>query len=236
MSRPPRIDVPGLPQHLVARGHNKTDCFRAQIDCTVYLKYLREGLEETACKLHAYVLMTNHVHLLATGRQEGAVSRLMQQVGRRYCRYVNRVYRRSGALYESRFKSSLVESEAYFLACMRYIELNPVRAGLVAHPCRYPWSSYSENVTGDPKGLIQPHPEFLRLGRDACTRGHAYRALLEQPLERRYVDAIRRASTRNAVLGGSQFLAAVEDELGRPVDTLPRGRPRALPEKVILKK
>lgn len=225
MPRPPRIDVPGLPQHLYTRGHNKSDCFRRELDRAVYLKYLKEESAESGCVIHAYVLMTNHVHLLVTGHEQGAISRLMQHLGRRHCRFVNRAYRRSGALYEGRFKSSLVESEAYFLECMRYIELNPVRAGMVDHPSQYRWSSYGENVRGDPGGLIVPHPEYLRLGRDRATRGAAYRALVEQPLDARRVGEIRRASAKNGVLGDSRFQSALELDLGRCVAIAPPGRP-----------
>ena len=224
MPRPPRIDVPGLPQHLYARGHNRTDCFRSELDRTVFLRYLKEELEARAC-VHAYVQMTNHVHFLVTGHEEGALSRLMQHLGRRYCRYVNRAYDRSGALYEGRFKSSLVESETYFLECMRYIELNPVRAGLVDHPSKYRWSSYAENARGEPRGLITPHQEYLRLGRDGASRAAAYRALVEQPLDLRRVAEIRRTSSKNGVLGSRRFQTALELELRRCVAIAAPGRP-----------
>ena len=226
MPRPSRLDVPGLPQHLVARGHNRTNCFHREFDRTVYLKYLRETLARTQCDLHAYVLMTNHVHLLVTGRHEGALSRLMQQVGRRYCRYVNRTYTRSGAIYERRFQSSLVESEAYFVACMRYIEMNPVRAGMVDHPSRYPWSSYAENANGDPKGFLVPHRTYLDLGSAPATRGAAYRAFVGNRLEAAELDRIRYAIRRNDVLGGASFISALESELGRKVVARAIGRPR----------
>ena len=233
MARLPRIDIPGLPQHVTARGHNKSDCFHAEFDRRVYLKYLREGLGDTGCELHAYVLMTNHVHLLVTPRREGGLSRLMQQIGRRYCRFVNRVYSRTGPLYESRFRSSLVDAEAYFLECMRYIELNPVRARMVGHPSLYPWSSYAENVSGQPRGLLSPHPEYVRLGTEPVARAAAYRALLEQPLGPDALEQIRRAVLKNDVLGKKTFVTALESELGRPVMTAPRGRPGGGFRKVI---
>jgi putative transposase len=235
VARPPRIDIPGLPQHVTARGHNKSDCFRADFDRVVYLKYLREGLHYAQCDLHAYVLMTNHVHLLVTPRIERGVSSLMQQLGRRYCRFVNRIYARTGSLCEGRFRSNPVEAEAYFFECMRYIELNPVRAGMARHPSQYPWSSYAENVGGDPRGLLVPHPEYLRLGREPSVRSAAYRALLEEPLGAAALERIRRASSRNDVLGSKPFVAALESKLGRPVTTSDRGRPRksAPEEKVI---
>ena len=231
MPRPPRIDVAGLPQHLVARGHNRSDCFRREFDRVLYLKYLREEGVQSGCDIHAYVLMTNHVHLLVTGREEGSISRLMQHVGRRYCRYVNRAYERSGALYESRFRSSLIESEAYFLACMRYIELNPVRAAIVEHPRFYPWSSYRENATGQPAGFLVPHPEYLRLGQSAAARSAAYMALVQQPLESSRLESIRRASAKNGILATSSFHEVLGRELGRSVAIVPPGRPLFSPEK-----
>lgn len=226
MPRPPRLDVPGLPQHLVARGHDRKDCFRRELDRAVYLKYLREALDKSECQVHAYVLMTNHVHLLATGSKPRSISRLMQSVGRRYCRYVNRAYQRSGALFEGRFKSSLVDSEAYLLACMRYIELNPVRAGMVDHPSRYWWSSFRENASGDPGGLVVPHSEYLRLGPDRGKRRAAYAALLDQPLDSSQLREIRHASAKNGVLGDESFHDALKVELDREVGIVAPGRPR----------
>ena len=231
MPRPPRLDVPGLPQHLIARGHDRKQCFRRDLDRAVYLRYLREALDKSECEVHAYVLMTNHVHLLATGRKPRSISRLMQFVSRRYCRYVNRVYRRTGALFEGRFKSSLVDSEAYLLACMRYIELNPVRAGMADHPARYTWSSFRENASGDPAGLVAPHSEYLRLGADRIARRTAYVALLMQPLDANQLDEIRRAAARNGVLGDQAFHDALELELDRKVAIVGPGRPRKPPKK-----
>ena len=230
MPRPPRLDVPGLPQHLVARGHDRKECFRREFDRAVYLRYLREALDKSECEVHAYVLMTNHVHLLATGRKPRSISRLMQFVGRRYCRYVNRVYGRTGALFEGRFKSSLVDSEAYLLACMRYIELNPVRAGMVDHPAGYSWSSFRENASGDPSGLVAPHLEYLRLGGDRGARRAAYTALLNQPLDPNQLREIRHASAKNGVLGDQSFQEALELELDREVAIVAPGRPRKKPK------
>src|SRR2546422_6579877 len=157
----PRIDVPGFPQHLIARGNNRGPCFFNDRDRRVFLKYLGEACVIHECDVHALVLMTNHVHLLATGKRPGSISRTMQSVERRYSRYVNSAYGRTGTLYDGRFKSSIVETGAYFLACMRYIELNPVRAGMVAMPADFAWSSFRQNSSGLPKGLITAHAEYL---------------------------------------------------------------------------
>ena len=231
MPRPPRIDVPGVPQHLVTRGHDRRDCFFRELDRVVYLKYLEEALEQSACDMHAYVLMSNHVHLLVTGRFERSISRLMQFTGRRYCRYVNRAYERTGTLYEGRFKSSLIESEAYLLECMRYIDLNPVRAGIVDRPDRYPWSSYRQNAGGDPRGFLKPHYEYLRLGSDRYTRAAAYSQLVAQPLADEQLERIRNASAKNGVLASDEFKNALQIRLAREVSIVGPGRPRKSAEK-----
>ena len=217
----------------MTRGHNRHDCFFRELDRVVYLKYLAEALEDSECDLHAYVLMSNHVHLLVTGRLERSISRLMQFAGRRYCRYVNRAYGRTGTLFEGRFKSSLIESEAYLLECMRYIDLNPVRAGMVDGPERYPWSSYRQNAAGDPGGLLVPHYEYLRLGGDSRTRGAAYAQLVSQPLAHEQLERIRQASAKNGVLARDIFTEALQIRLDRDVAIVGPGRPRKLAEKVI---
>lgn len=225
MARLPRIDVPGLPQHLVARGNNRAPCFFHDADRHVFLKYLREAASADHCDVHAFVLMSNHVHLLVTGREAGAISRMMQAVGRRYARYVNRAYARTGTLFEGRFRSSLVQTERYFLACMRYIELNPVRGGMVVHPSEYPWSSYRENASGEPSGWIKPHPEYVRLGSEASQRASAYRRLFEEELDAEELAAIRRHVQKDRALGNSGFQQWLEISLDRPVGIVRPGRP-----------
>ena len=226
MPRPARFDLPGVPQHLVTRGHDRKPCFRRDLDRAVYLKYLRDASSKSESEIHAFVLMTNHVHLLATGRQRGSLSKLMQQVGRRYCRYVNRLYGRTGTLFEGRFHSSLVDTADYFMNCMAYIELNPVRAGMVSAPLEYPWSSHRDNASGEPKGILTPHERYLRLGKDRPGRAAAYQRLVLEPIAPERLESIREAIARNAVLGGPSFETYVEDVLQRPVALKPHGRPR----------
>ncbi len=149
MARLPRLNLPNVPQHIVQRGNNRQPIFFHEDDYCTYLEYLREALGKNNCRLYAFVQMTNHIHLLAMAESSDSISRLMQSVGRRYVRYVNRTYQRTGTLFEGRFKSSLVESERYLLTCMRYIELNPVRAGMVVDPGDYRWSSYRHRVDGN---------------------------------------------------------------------------------------
>jgi putative transposase len=226
MGRLYRIDIPGVPQHLVTRGHDRDPCFHRDLDRAVYLKYLREEAAKSESDIHAFVLMSNHVHLLATGNRKGSLSKLMQHTGRRYCRYVNRAYGRTGTLFESRFHNSLVDSADYFMNCMVYIELNPVRAGMVSTPWEHVWSSHRDNASGEPGGMLTPHKLYLSLGPDTSSRAEAYRRLVLQPLGDECLNSIRQAIAKSAVLGGEIFQKAVEETLQQPVILKPRGRPR----------
>jgi putative transposase len=210
----------------MVRGNNRSTLFQCDRDRLVFLRYLEEALEATDSAVHAYVLMTNHVHLLATGRRERALSRMIQAIGRRYARFINRAYQRTGTLFEGRFLSSLVDSDVYFLTCMRYIELNPVRAFMVSHAGAYRWSSYHQNVTGNPRWMLTPHGEYLRLGDEAGGRGAAYQALVEQGVDVETLDLIRRAAAKGGVVGDQQYERRIGQMLGRSVAIVPPGRPR----------
>lgn len=226
MARSPRIDVPGLPQHIILRGNNRTICFFTELDRRVFLKYLREALEETGCVIHAYVLMTNHVHLLTTANEVGAISRMMQSVGRRYARYINTSQGRTGTLFEGRFRSCVVDTDRYFLTVMCYIELNPIRAGMVAHPGEYRWSSFRENAGGSPSGLLTPHSVFEGLGSDRHTRRRAYLSLFDLGVDDKTLREIRLHTNKNRVLGSDAFQASLAARLGRPVCITQPGRPK----------
>jgi putative transposase len=171
--------------------------------------------------------MTNHVHLLVTSTQPGAISRVMQSVGRRYVRGVNARYGRTGTLWEGRFKSCLVDSDAYLLRCLRYIELNPVRAQMVADAADYPWSSVHHHLSRRKDPLITPHPGYLALGSDASSRAVAYRALLDEPFDTAMLDELRRHVAQERAWGSPAFQQMVEAMIGRPVALRGRGRPRA---------
>lgn len=175
MPRQPRIDVPGFPQHLVQRGVDRQPCFFSDEDRRRYLTDLREIAATLDCSIHAYVLMTNHVHLLATPREFGDLGRMMQALGRRYVRYVNDRHRRTGTLWQGRFKACVVDSDRYLLACQRYIELNPVRAAMVVDPGDYPWSSYRHHAIGVHDALLRPHAIYEALGSGPAARREAYR-------------------------------------------------------------
>ena len=164
MPRRPRIHLDGVPLHIVQRGHNREPCFFAEDDYSGYLHWLGVALAESGCALHAYVLMTNHVHLLVTPTKAEAVPKFIISLGRRYVQYINRSYRRTGTLWDSRYKSSLVQAETYLLACQRYIELNPVRVAMVEDPAHYRWTSYRANALGQPDARLSPHPIYRALG------------------------------------------------------------------------
>nr|MBV6628678.1 transposase [Oceanococcus sp. HetDA_MAG_MS8] len=167
MPRRARLVLTGYPLHIIQRGNNRSACFFADEDYTRYLDDLRELAEFFAVHIHAYVLMTNHVHLLAIPHTDRGASNMMRRLGQRYVQYINRIYGRSGSLWEGRFRSAIVDSEAYLLSCYRYIELNPVRAGMVPHPGDYPWWSNQANANGEPNTAPTPHHLYLDLGPSA---------------------------------------------------------------------
>ena len=201
MPRPSRVVLPGHTLHLIQRGNNRSSCFADDDDRAQYLQALRHASEDARCPVHAYVLMTNHVHLLITAGATRAPARMMQALGRRYVRYFNERHGRTGTLWEGRYRSSLIDSQRYFLDCSRYIEMNPVRAGVVNSPGAYRWSSFGSNAHGQPDVLVRRHAEYLALGRVESVRREAYRALFETPLDSLVVDAIRRATGKGLVLG-----------------------------------
>lgn len=179
MARMPRVVVPGYPLHVTQRGHNREPIFFTPRDRAAFLVDLSEAAAQHGCAVHAYVLMTNHVHLLLTPAEADGPSRLMQALGARYVGYVNRTYGRTGALWDGRFRSTVPDSDRHFLACSRYIELNPVRAGLVSDPADYPWSSFRANALGETDAVLSPHTLYLGLGAAATARQQAYRSLFE---------------------------------------------------------
>lgn len=232
MPRRPRICLPNVPQHLIQRGNNRQTCFVADEDYRFYLDWLAEYAGKTGCRIHAYVLMTNHVHLLVSAERATATGEMMKALGQRYVQYFNRTYRRSGTLWEGRFRSCPTQAEDYLLACQRYIELNPVRAGMVAHPAEYRWSSYRSNAQGEVDPLIQPHEIYAALGLDAASRQAAYRELFRHELEPELVDEIRRATNGNFALGSTMFAEQIGAALGRRVTPGKSGRPRKVVEPV----
>lgn len=225
MPRRARLNLPGIPWHIVQRGNNRSACFFAERDYRFYLESLRESADKFNCAVHAYVLMTNHVHLLLSPGETNSASQMMKALGQRYVQYVNRTHQRSGTLWEGRFRSCLTQSQEYLLTCYRYVELNPVRAGMVGHPRDHPWSSYRCNAEGQSNVLITPHEEYLRLGQTDEIRRDAYRGLFEAHVDPRRIDEIRGATNGNTALGGSGFKAQIERSLGRRAGPGVSGRP-----------
>jgi len=217
--------LPGYAYHLVQRGNNRQACFFEQQNYRVYLQYMRDGLDQYGDRLHAYCLMTNHVHLLLTPKDKDSISKLMKVVCSRYAQYINKKYSRTGTLWSGRHKSSAVDSDTYLLKCYRYIELNPVTAGMVNQPQDYLWSSYHHNALGNTNSLISPHACYRALGQSKCIRLPRYRALFKEALSAVDYDAIRRAAQRSMPLGSDKFLAQIETNLGRPLGYPKRGRP-----------
>ncbi|MDP3033399.1 MAG: transposase [Rhodocyclaceae bacterium] len=228
MPRRPRIHLAGLPLHIVQRGHNRDACFFGEDDYLAYRHWLGEALDSSGCRLHAYVLMTNHVHLLLTPPSSEAVSRLMISLGRRYVQYINKTYRRTGTLWDSRYKSSLVQADDYLLLCQRYIELNPVRAAMVDDPAHYRWSSYRANGLGQDDPLLTQHDVYLALGQEDAARLNNYRGLFRAELDVEAIGDIRMALDQGQPLGNSRFLASIEQSIGQRREVKPRGRPRKL--------
>jgi len=226
MPRRPRIHLPGVPVHLVQRGHNRDACFFSDDDYFAYQHWLGEALKDSGCALHAYVLMTNHVHLLLTPSEAESVPKLVISLGRRYVQYINKTYRCTGTLWDSRYKSSLVQAETYLLQCQRYIELNPVRAGMTDDPALYRWSSYRANALGQLDALITPHEVFCRIAGNDAERQAAYRALFRHELDEEAIADIRLALAQGQPLGGGRFLDTIERMTGQRRETKPRGRPR----------
>ncbi|WJG08680.1 transposase [Aliiglaciecola sp. LCG003] len=214
MPRQPRLNLVDVPQHVVQRGNNRQACFYSEQDYSVYLDKLYLYAKKYSVAVHAFVLMTNHVHLLLTPSTPKAVSKLMQGIGRFYVRYINKTYQRTGTLWEGRFKSTLIDSEQYFLLVSRYIEMNPVRARMVDHPASYPWSSFHSNGLDKDIKLLTQHPCYLALGQNQLERKKAYRALFLNHIAESNVDAIRNATNKGKVLGDSQFKRKVELETG----------------------
>ena len=231
MPRVRRYELTDLPQHVIQRGNNRQATFFEAGDYRLYLRWLAEAAVQEACDIHAYVLMTNHVHLLVTPRRPMAIGRMMQSVGRRYVRHVNDRYGRSGTLWEGRHRASLVASGQYLMTCHRYIELNPVRALLVRNPADYPWSSHRHNAWAEPDNVISQHGEYSALGPTWTERAAAYRDLFADEMDAAMLDQVRRNVQECRPFGPEQFKDEVERLLGRRVRPGKGGRPRRPSEK-----
>jgi len=225
MPRKPRFFLPGVPAHIVQRGHSREPVFFENSDYIAYLTWLMEAAERYDCEVHAYVLMTNHVHILATPNDKQGISRMMQYVGRRYVPYINHSYGTSGSIWEGRYKASLINDEQYMLSCMRYIELNPVRANMVNVPAQYRWSSYRYNALGKENELITPHQLYLNMGSAKGKRLEEYRSLFNAHVDEEDINVIRAAWQTGTPLGNDYFKKKIEKKLKSKVGQDRRGRP-----------
>ena len=225
MARLARVCPVGIPQHVIQRGNNRQVCFANEQDFAAYAAWLNDYSKKHKVDIHAWVLMTNHVHLLCTPRANNAVSLMMQSLGRQYVRYFNFSYKRTGTLWEGRFKSCLVQEENYLLQLYRYIELNPVRAGMVKHPSDYSWSSYPINALGKESNLCTAHPLYLALASESKERQAIYRELFKYQVEEQLLEDIRFATNKGMVLGNERFTAEIESLTGRRMTAKKMGRP-----------
>ncbi len=233
MPRKPRFNLPGVPQHVIQRGNNREPCFYAEEDYRRYLDELQDVAEKNDCRVHAYILMTNHVHFLVTPMVEHGISQMMQALGRRYVYYINKTYKRTGTLWEGRYKSSLIDSDQYLFTCMRYIELNPIRANMVEHPGEYKWSSYRANANGVHDSLIEAHPLYTALAGTAARRQEAYRELFRYHIDNELLHEIRESLNHELVLGRTYFKDRIEEITKRQVRLGQPGRPRIEEEQEV---
>ncbi len=226
MARLPRFVLVGHPQHIILRGNNRQPVFNAGEDYRYFLDKLKDSANKHQCDIHAYVLMTNHVHLLVTPHTEEGISKMIQMLGRYYVHYFNATYSRTGTLWEGRYKASLIDSETYALLCYRYIELNPVRANMVQHSSEYPWSSYRTNALGDYSDLVTPHSTYWALGHDEESRQENYRSLFDGHIDAKSLDEIRESTNKAWVLGSDYFKQKIATQVNRRTEKLGRGGDR----------
>ena len=225
MARLLRVHLAGVPEHIIQRGNNRQLCFGCDEDFAAYTHWLKQYADKFQVHIHAWVFMTNHVHLLCSANDSNGISLMMQSLGRQYVRYFNQRYQRSGTLWEGRFKSCLVQEERYVMAVYRYIEMNPVRAGMVASPADYSWSSYAINALGKTSALCKPHPCYLTLAKNDAERQQAYRGLFSQ-MDEALLGDIRNAVKSGMALGNERFKQEVAALTGRRQHPEKRGRPK----------
>ena len=226
MSRQPRLVVGGYPHHIVLRGNNRNAIFYSDEDRRFFIDCLKDAKEKTKSKIYAYCLMTNHVHLLIEPSAEDGLGNMMQSLGRKYVQHINHTYKRTGTLWEGRFRSSLVSKDEYLLACCRYIESNPVRAKMVKDPRDYPWSSFGFRAEGKPDILLDEDPVYLGLGKTEKQRQLNYKKCFLNVIPDKELDLMRTTTQKGGVIGGKEFIDKISKLLGRDVVLRQRGRPK----------
>ena len=233
MARLPRLTLPGYPHHIIQRGNNRQAIFSTAADRQMLLGLLGESARKSGVALHAYVLMDNHLHLLATPSTVDGLPQMMQAAGRRYVRYFNDGQGRSGTLWEGRYRATVIEAERYLLACMAYMDLNPVRAGLVTEARDYPWSSHGHYAGLRVDSLLTPHPLVWALGNTPFAREAAYAELVRAGITLEQQDLLTRAALSGWALGGADFLAELQKRTDRRVTKNQAGRPPAVPKEEV---
>ena len=225
MARQPRLILPNQPHLIIQPGNDNQLIFRDDEDHRRFLEWLRESAKFYRVAIHAYVLMPNHLHVLATPSDEDGLAAMMQKVGRLYVPWFNNKYGRSGTLFQGRFRTSLIDPDAYFLACIRYIELNPLRSQLAFDPLDYPWSSYAHHAGVRPDPLITDHAKYWELGNTPFQREAAFIELAQQGMSGQELDTINAAVLKGAPLGSHAFKVELEHKTRRQILPAKRGRP-----------
>lgn len=228
MARLPRLTVPGYPHHIIQRGNNRQPIFAEPADYEQLLAMLEEHARRFHVAVHAYVLMSNHFHLLATPEDAAGIPQMMQAIGRQYVRYFNRRQQRTGTLWEGRYRSTLIQAERYLLACMVYIDLNPVRAGMVSDPAEYPWSSHAHYIGRRADRLLTPHPLYWEMGNTPFAREAAYVELVRSGLSMAQQQALTDSAMRGWALGDKDYVAELQQRTARRITKGRAGRPRVL--------
>jgi putative transposase len=226
MARLPRLTVPGYPHHIIQRGNNRQAIFGGTDDYELLLALIDEHARKQQVAIHGYVLMSNHFHLLATPETLEGIPQLMQAVGRRYVRNYNLRHARTGTLWEGRYRSTLIQAERYLVACMVYMDLNPVRAGLVAEPAEYPWSSFQHYSGGKPDKLLTPHPLYWELGNTPFARDEAYAELVRAGIGEEQKRLLTDSALQGWALGEPDYVADLQRRTERRVARGQAGRPR----------
>lgn len=228
MARLPRYNIVNQPQHIIQRGSSGQQVFFDTQDYQYFHDCLDTAAYNYGLKIHAFVLMPDHVHVLATPGSSDSIARTIQSIGRNYVQYFNECNHSVGTIWEGRYRATVIDAKQYMLTCSRYIELNPVRAGLVKNPKEYPWSSYSYNTSSRPNEMISPHRQYLKLGNNDRERAQAYRALFRQNIDTDTIQTITDATLKGWALGDARFATKIEKLCGRRATQLAKGRPRKL--------
>ena len=229
MARPPRLTCAGQAHHLLQHGIDHQPIFRDDADRLQFLCWLQEAARHFQISIHAYVLMPDHLHLLATPVDQTGLGRMMQWLGRHYVPYFNRKYSRAGTLFQGRFKTSVLEAQPYLVNCMHYIESNPLRAGLVPSVGEFRWSSYAHHAGIKADAMVTDHSIYWSLGNTPFQREANYRALVDQPHSQKVTQELTDAVLKGRILGTTAFQMELARLLGRPASSKPRGRPRRKP-------